>query len=109
MTETWFFDCEIVSLKLNNYILTDYYCRVDKDGGGVAIYIKQDICKYNIIHLHVGKLQSHFEYSVLKISKHSVKILVICLYRTHDSDVYLFLDSLENLLSKICYATTISG
>jgi hypothetical protein len=96
--ETFLKAQDVQHFQIPGYKLADFYCR-DKSRGGVCIYIKNS--------MNFVPLQCIYSLSVNKIFEccgiHLVEIdcIVICLYRTPDSDFNLFLKTLDCLLYKL--------
>lgn len=75
------------------YVWASIYCRVN-GFGGAGILIKQSLGFKPVTIQHMCE-QSVFEATAIKLDN---RLLVICIYRTPNSDFALFMELLENLL-----------
>jgi exonuclease III len=99
LTETFLKKGDETNLLLNNYKMCANFCRDKHRRGGSCILSRKalefselDICKSVAI-------EKHFEACAAYIK--CFKILVICVYRTPDSDFDIFLEKLDFLLSNL--------
>lgn len=99
LTETWFSNNEIDSIVLNNYILATHYCRSKSLGGGVAIFVKNNL-KFHDISFNVDPVEGIFEFVSLKICLEDKVFNIIGLYRPPSGNFVCFINSLEQILSK---------
>lgn len=100
LSEIWCTDEEVSLLRLESYNLAAAFCRSSLTRGGVAIYVRRDI-EYSIRRSACPRFEKHFEYVLCNVVVSSKSFLVGCFYRTPDSDIDIFLDSLNALLSDV--------
>ena len=93
ITETWLKEDEIKFYNLKNY-QSIANCRKDSRGGGIIIYIRDDI-NFNII-LNENFDKSHI--GIINLNELDIKICGI--YRSPATSPKLFLEKLDNLLEK---------
>ena len=90
-------------IKLNKYILTDFYCRSEDTGGGVAVFVLE-CYNYKIKKIAVPKISSNFEYAFVSINiNEKLDVNVICVYRAPKyvkNSMSTFFQNLEIFLSK---------
>lgn len=57
VTEVCLKEEELTSIKIENYRLVSYFCRIDHKAGGCAIWIKSSLMNY-VTKCSIGKNQS---------------------------------------------------
>ena len=67
-----------------NYRLATIYCRKTLSHGGVAIYVKSNLTNYKILDVNNYSMDEVFEVTGILLS--SIKLIVLFIYRTADSD-----------------------
>lgn len=97
LTESHFKNNEANLVKLDKYVLSDYFCRTEAKMGGVAIFIREDI-EYKIRKFCVKKKEVIFEYASVDILLESKVVNVTCLYNPSTSNFEYFRTNLELLL-----------
>lgn len=105
ISETWCTDEEIPLLRLDSYNLATAFCRSSSAGGGVAIYVRQDI-EFRIRRSACPQIERQFEYVICDVIIDGKSFLVGCYYRTPDSDIDIFLNSLNTMLVDVMRANT---
>lgn len=98
LTETFLKQGSESNLKLDSYRLVSYFSRENQRRGGSCILVKSDIESQPINNL-IDSIPRHFEMCAAKIMHGN--IIVVCIYRTPDSDVQIFFEALNRLLQKI--------
>lgn len=100
LTETFIKRGSESNLRLSNYKLASSYSRTHQKRGGTCIIVKNNL-DYTALdtHKYVIPTEKHFEYCGIKII--SLNIIIICIYRTPDSDIEFFFHSLDALLTKL--------
>ena len=101
LSETW-----LTPLNAENYGIEgyshEYLCREGKKGGGISLYIKDNINFINRKDLNV--MESHIEALFIEITKEENNISKNCLicvvYRPPNNDVNLFTNSLSEIIQK---------
>lgn len=100
VSETWCSAEEIRSIKLYNYMLCDSFCRCSMKGGGVAIFVRQDIHvmpkKCNVVIN-----ETMFEYAIIHLVFKDIKILIGCFYRPPSNNITDFVNNIDRLLNNI--------
>lgn len=85
-------------VKISDYQLAANFCR-EKQRGGTCILVKKDIIFKDLPYIKTYATQNTFEACGIEIECY--KLLIICLYRTPNSDPTQFLSKLNNLLNYI--------
>lgn len=99
LTETFLRDDNAETLQLPNYKIATYFSRQKKSRGGVCIYVKKSINFKKIDWISEISIETHFECCGLEIPE--TNWYIICLYRTPNSNLCLFIEKLELLLYKL--------
>lgn len=95
VTEHWMNEHAIAMSGLNNFSIIDYYQRNHFKHGGVLIYASKNIACTRI-DLSMFCVDKHFEACALRVNV--ANLIVVVVYRTPDSNEWLFLDLLEKVL-----------
>lgn len=86
-------------INLVGYNVATTYCRKNgKNRGGVCILIKKGIKFKELLDVKKYAIDTTFECCAVNLIDY--KISIVCLYRTPDSNVNIFLSNLEELLHK---------
>lgn len=102
VTEHWCKEDQIPSINLEGYILVNKYCRHFKNHGGVAIYTRKNIRCRKIDILQRISEETHFECAAMKCDVNKqLKLVILVIYRTPDSDFEIFINKLEDSFKKI--------
>lgn len=99
-TEHWLSESELQIYTFPNYNLISYFSRSELKGGGTALYAQKNIKGKSIVYSGVEAIERHCEYAVSKIIAHNVVTLVICIYRSPNADLDIFIDKITNLLDE---------
>lgn len=73
------------------------YCRTNLGHGGVSIYVKNGFA-YDYESINVDQFCIEKVFEVALIAFNALKLIVITVYRTPDSDIELFNDTLNDLI-----------
>lgn len=98
LSETFLKRGSETNVRIRNYILAAYYSR-HKQRGGVGILIRKGLDFTNLQFVNQLSVSQKFECCGVEIS--NCNLLIICVYRTPDSDPFYFLDKLDILLHKL--------
>lgn len=100
LTEHWLKTDE--PLSIHDYVVVSKYCRTEFEHGGTVIIIdehtKQNMSFIAYNNLNFLLVEREFEFSITYSDV--LKLYILCLYRSPSTDVFLFLERLEVLLSK---------
>ena len=99
VNEHWLSKDEINLYIPANYKLATIYCRKTLSHGGVAIYVKSDITNYKILDVDNYSMDEVFEVTGILFS--TIKLIVLSIYRTPDSDASVFITQWEKLTKYI--------
>lgn len=78
------------------------FCRIAKRNGGSCIFVKNHLNIKEVKNFETLNLEQHFEASIIEIAY--LKIIIICVYRSPDSDINIFVERLDHILNY--YKTT---
>lgn len=99
LTENGYNDSNISLCKIENYVLANHYCRPNHKGGGLAIFIKNDI-NYKLIPCE-NAIEKHFETTGISVLTKLGKIIAVGIYRSPNGNLDTFFTQLESLLSDL--------
>lgn len=99
-SETFVIKSDINNAKINGYVLASTYCRV-KRRGGTCIYVMKGI-KYNELNI-IQNFAREMIFECCGIEVPTLKMVIICIYRTPQSNVELFLKYFDTLLYKLLF------
>lgn len=96
LSETWIYDSETEFMNLPDYNSV-FKCRENNRGGGLAVYVKNNISFKEIHHQRLNRI-SETEVLTIEIQNADPKIKITTIYKPPQADNNEFLQSLENLL-----------
>lgn len=94
LSETFLKSGSEQNLNVHNYDLATFYSR-EKKRNGVCILLKKGL-EFKELNLRSQALPDVFECCGLKLI--SYKLLIVCIYRTPNSDIDKFFEKFNNLL-----------
>jgi exonuclease III len=99
ITEHLFNENEIDYYNFDNYSLLSKFCRKNKLHGGSCIYVKTNLeaKPYNLFERL--NQEEHFEARIVELIQFNT--IIICLYRTPISNINLFIDNMDTIISKL--------
>lgn len=102
LTETWASPTSINYFNLTGFVLGSSYCRNNFKGGGVAIFLKNDL-EFKEIDLQSYCLDKHIEICALswKINKTAKTGVILSCYRSPSGDIDIFFNVLLSILNFI--------
>ena len=100
VNEHWLVDNELHYYVPNGYEVASSFCRSTNIHGGVAIYVKNNL-NISYLSLEVKRFCSEKDFEIAAIIIHKIKILVITIYRTPDSDLDIFINTMEDFMKFI--------
>ena len=98
LTETWSNSASINSNSIDEFKLVSHYNRLSSRGGGVAIWLKMDMC-WEKISLNAFCVDKHIELCAVKLLQNNTPVVVITCYRSPDGDLKTFMDNLNDALN----------
>jgi lysophospholipase L1-like esterase len=81
-TEHWLNCHKIHAININNFTLTNAFCRRNSDHGGSCIFVKKGVITKELNPLNELGEEESFELSVTELVQYA--IIVICIYRSPD-------------------------
>jgi hypothetical protein len=92
-------DDQIKLINLDHYKLRSYFCR-NKQRGGSACILVRDMLRVKQVHNLCGIAQEKtFELAAVELL--DIKIVIVCIYRSPESDIEVFLNKLEIVIKRI--------
>ena len=88
-------------MTLNNFDLSASYSRKIQRRGGTCILSKKMFHSVELKEVRNFSVEKHFEVCGIEIKK--LHLIVLCLYRTPNSNISIFFDKLDKLLTKLEY------
>lgn len=95
-TEHWLDENECPLI--NEYSLASVYYRTHADHGGTCVYVQHGLCFQDLQQTDLIT-EIDFEYSAVQIN--SLKLIVICVYRSPDGDLDIFCEKLDTVLQHL--------
>lgn len=99
LTEHWLLENETVYLTLPSFSIANIFCRKNHKNGGTAILVRNSIVFENPVNTTHLNDELNFEHSVTQVSLNDTKFLIVCLYRSPNGSLPIFLDKIESLFS----------
>lgn len=98
LTETWAKDDTIEHLRFDNFYLGSYYCRKNNKGGGVAIWVNNEV---NVKVIDVGRfcVEKSIEICAIKVSLNNNSLIIVNCYRSPSGDMNVFLYNMNGVLN----------
>ena len=99
LTEHWLKPNE--PLHIPGYFIKSKFCRADSQCGGTVLLVNESFGeKFTNFDKHNDWLiERHFEFSI--VYSETMRCFVICIYRSPNGNICLFLERLEELLTKL--------
>lgn len=98
-TETFIRIGEEKNVVLKNFKMVSSYCRAKQRRGGVCILVKNNIQCTSFLLTHEIAEDKHFECCAMEIKDSN--LIIICIYRTPNSNIDIFFNKINILLHKI--------
>ena len=99
VSETWFKS----NTNVNIYNVKDYsfvhMCRPDRIGGGVGLYVRNGF--HYKLRNDLSCITSNSEMVFIELTQNNKSIIVACVYRPPNSDIFHFNSSLREILEKL--------
>nr|CAI5856514.1 unnamed protein product [Callosobruchus analis] len=100
LTETWFTSNSVNSFHHDDFTLASCYYRTNFKGGGVAIYARNGIiCRK--LDTEQFCIEKEFESCCISVTTQIGKTVILCCYRSPNSNCTKFIDSLVDVLDYI--------
>ena len=99
LTEHWLNHATLNSTNIANFKLGSAFCRKSNTYGGSCIYVKENILIRNIDYFTSLDDEKNFEVSLIELVDY--KLYIVCVYRSPDGQIDIFLNKLENLIRKL--------
>lgn len=96
LCEHWLNELSVESCNLENYTIANHFSRKDCKGGGVIIYIKNSF-KFKKLEI-IDNISKEREFEVVAIEIKDLNIVIVCVYRSPNSPLPVFFDSLKTTL-----------
>jgi hypothetical protein len=86
-------------LNIDQFKLVSNFSRHGSEHGGSCIFVKKYIHTEEVIYFKGINKEKDFEMSVVELLDY--KIILVCVYRSPDSDFYIFLSKLEFVIQEV--------
>jgi hypothetical protein len=96
LTEHWQKENSLNYLTIPNFKLTANYCRLDMERGGSCIYTNDNLQTKTWSKFNYLNVEKHFECCIVELI--DFNLIIICIYRTPDSDLGLFINNMSIIL-----------
>jgi exonuclease III len=97
--EHWLHSDQLIYINTEQYKLADSFCRNNEKHGGSCIFVSNGIKTREIIFLTNLERDRVFEISAIELV--DFKIIVMCIYRSPNSDEEIFLELLDEAVNKV--------
>ena len=98
-SEHWLLSDQILHLNIDQYKLADSFCRTNDKHGGSCIFVSKSIKIKEVSSLKNFGREKTLEISAIEIVK--FKIIVICVYRSPNSDVKMFFNLIDEAINRV--------
>jgi hypothetical protein len=99
LTEHWISEDQIKLINLDQYRLISKFCRYNRRGGGSCMFVR-DMLRMRQVHYLSGIAQEKTsELSAVELL--DIKGVIVCIYRSPESDIDEFLGELETVIRRI--------
>lgn len=105
MAEHWLNHNDIQEYGLDNYRMTSFFTRPNREHGGVLILLKEDYGFEEL--LIVNNLSVKFDCEITGILIKSINTILITLYRSPSGNIKIFMETLERLLTSLSHSKNI--
>jgi exonuclease III len=101
ITEHWLEGKAISYYNFINYSLVSKFCRKNKRHSGSCIYVKENLeaKPYNLFENLTQ--EEHFEASTSIIEHTQFNTIIICVYRTPNSNINIFIETMDIIISEL--------
>ena len=99
-TEHHLKESEIRKFSLEGYVLASGFCRKASLGGGACILIHKSL-EYQPIDLSNFCYEKTLEICAIKLQFESLKLIILCIYRTPTGNLEHFLSLMEKILTHL--------
>lgn len=110
-TEHWLHPSEEKCIQIEGYTLASYYTRNTTTHGGCCIYIRRNYDFQNIEAIR--QITTDFDMECCGITIHSRKLIVLCIYRSMNSNKQIFFTKLQEVMHmlrhKLSYKIILCG
>jgi hypothetical protein len=93
LTEHWIPEDQIKLINLDQYRLISQFYRHNRKGGGSCIFVRDMLRTREVYYLSRITQEKIFE--LLAVELLDIKVVIVCIYRSPESDIDEFLGKLE--------------
>lgn len=101
LSEHWKTEDQLKNYSIANYNLLSAFCRAENQHGGCAIYIRDDLEKFQEKNLGQVSEKGHIECAAIEGKISIDKIIIINIYRPPNGDINIFLQKINEILSTL--------
>lgn len=99
VTEHWLKEDDFEYYNLKDFSPISKFCRKNKKHGGSCIFVKSSLKAKSYTKFESICMEDHFEASMVELDH--LKTIVICIYRTPNSNILVFIEILDNVLNEL--------
>lgn len=98
LTETWAKQDTINHLNFDKFYLGSHFCRENAKGGGVAIWVNQEI-ESSVLDVSRFCIEKSIELCAVCVSLGKISVIIVNCYRSPCGDINVFLNNIDNMLN----------
>ena len=98
-TEHWVKEDYLKLIQLEQYKLVSYFSRKKYGHGGSYLYVNKRICANELNCFQGISMEKDFEMSAIELVDYGY--IIICLYRSPDSNFWIFIKNLELIIQTV--------
>jgi exonuclease III len=98
-SEHWLPREQLIHINIVQYKLADNFCRNTDNHGGFCIFVLNELKTRVLTFLMNLSMQKIFEISAIELL--DFKIIIVCIYRSLNSNVHNFLELLKETVNKV--------
>jgi exonuclease III len=99
LSEHWLHRDYLLHINVDQYKLGANFCRTSNRYGGTCIFVSNDLKTRELPFVNNLARESVFEISAIEVV--DLKIIVVCIYRSPNSNKEIFFELLEETLNKV--------
>jgi hypothetical protein len=99
LAEHWLNDENLHSTSIINFKLVSAFSGTSRTHGGSCFYVKDSIVTKDIDYFTTLSEDKNFELSLIELVNY--KIFIVCIYRSPDGQIEIFINKLETLIQKL--------
>jgi exonuclease III len=98
LSEHWMAEDQIKLINFDQYILKDFFCSNKRRGGCSCIFVREILSARQVHYLNGIAQEKTFELAAVELL--DIKVVIVCIYRSPESDIDEFLGKLEIMIKR---------